>query len=375
LGGLDLIVINSGTGNQNENLDFKIEKDTFDTNIIGVAEIADWSYNYLKNQKYGHIAFVSSIAGIRGGRFNPAYSASKAFQMNYCEGLRAKAKKSKLQIYVTDIRPGFVDTAMAKSPKKFWVAAPQKAAQQIYSALKRKNMKIKKSEFKNEIEKIKRYLEPLGSEKNRKGMQRFGIRFEKAYGVNIPVLRKLAKEYKPNHELALELWETKIHEQMLLAIFIDDYKLVTKAQMNKWVKDFASWDICDQCCSTLFDKTPYVFEKAFKWSKAKDEFVKRAGFVMMAVIAVHNKKIKDIELFDFFPVMEREAYDDRNFVKKAVNWSLRTLGKRSKILFDEALEVAERIALQDSKSAKWIAKDALREFATKSDIYWKRRIS
>lgn len=138
LGGLNLIVINSGVGFENELLDFKIEKDTFDTNIIGVTEVADWAFNYFRNQGCGHIVFVSSIAGIRGGRFNPAYSASKAFQMNYCEGLRAKTKKSKLPIYVTDIRPGFVDTAMAKAPNKFWVAPPQKAAKQIYSALKRK---------------------------------------------------------------------------------------------------------------------------------------------------------------------------------------------------------------------------------------------
>lgn len=138
LGGLDLIVINSGVGYPNESLDYKLEKDTFDTNITGVAEIAVWAFNYFKNQGYGNIAFVTSIAGMRGGRFNPAYSASKAFQMNYCEGLRAKAKKSKLQIYVTDIRPGFVDTAMAKSPNKFWVAPPKKAAKQIFSALKKK---------------------------------------------------------------------------------------------------------------------------------------------------------------------------------------------------------------------------------------------
>jgi short-subunit dehydrogenase len=138
LGGLDLIVINSGVGFPNEELYFKIEYDTFETNIFGVSEIAVWSFNYFREQGYGHIAFVTSIAGMRGGRFNPAYSASKAFQMNYCEGLRAKANKSKLQIYITDIRPGFVDTAMAKSPNKFWVAPPKKAAKQIYSALKRK---------------------------------------------------------------------------------------------------------------------------------------------------------------------------------------------------------------------------------------------
>jgi short-subunit dehydrogenase len=138
LGGLDLIVINSGTGFPNESLDFKLEKDTFDTNIIGVTEIADWSFNYFRKQGYGHIAVVSSVAGMRGGRFNPAYSASKAFQMNYFEGLRSKAGKLKLRLYITDIRPGFVDTAMAKSPNKFWVAPPQKAAKQIYSALNKK---------------------------------------------------------------------------------------------------------------------------------------------------------------------------------------------------------------------------------------------
>jgi 3-methyladenine DNA glycosylase AlkD len=232
-------------------------------------------------------------------------------------------------------------------------------------------MKIQNLKYKHEI---KNYLELLGSERNRIGMQRFGISFNKAYGVNIPVLRKLAKKFKPNHELALELWKTKIHELMLLAIFIDDYKLVTKSQMNKWVKDFASWDICDQCCSTLFDKTPFAFEKVFEWSKSKEEFIKRAGFTLIAVIAVHNKKLEDVELFDFFPLIEREAYDERNFVKKAVNWALRQLGKRSKILFDEAVEVAQRIAKQNSKSAKWIAKDALREFRIKEDIYWKKRL-
>jgi short-subunit dehydrogenase len=138
LGGLDLIVINSGTGFPNESLDFKIEKDTFDTNIMGVTEIADWAFNYFRKQGYGHIAVTSSVAGLRGGRFNPAYSASKAFQMNYCEGLRAKAAKLKIPVYITDIRPGFVDTAMAKAPQKFWVAPPQKAAKQIFSALKKK---------------------------------------------------------------------------------------------------------------------------------------------------------------------------------------------------------------------------------------------
>jgi short-subunit dehydrogenase len=138
IGGLDLLVISSGTGSSNEELDFKIEKNIIDTNVTGVTEITDWAFNYFKNQGYGHLAVISSIAGLRGGRFVPAYSASKAFQINYFEGLRQKARHLKLPITITDIRPGFVDTAMAKSPHKFWVSTPQKAARQIFNALKRK---------------------------------------------------------------------------------------------------------------------------------------------------------------------------------------------------------------------------------------------
>lgn len=234
---------------------------------------------------------------------------------------------------------------------------------------------MNKNNFSGQIEEIKNYLEPLGSEKNRIGMQRFGIRFENAYGINIPVLRNLAKKYKPNHQLALTLWETKIHELMLLAIFIDDYKQVTIKQMDRWVKDFVSWDICDQCCATLFEKTPYAFDKVFEWTKSKEEYIKRAGFAMIAVMAVHNKKADDEVFTEFFPLIEREAWDERNFVRKAVNWALRQIGKRSKYLFDEAVKVAERIAKQESKSAKWIASDALREFKTKEEVYWKKSFS
>ncbi len=138
LKGLDLLVISSGTGSSNEELDYRIEKETIDTNVSGVTEIADWAFNYFRNQGFGHLAVISSLAGLRGGRFAPAYGASKAFQINYFEGLRQKAKKLKPHITITDIRPGFVDTTMAKSENKFWVSTPQKAARQIFSALKRK---------------------------------------------------------------------------------------------------------------------------------------------------------------------------------------------------------------------------------------------
>ena len=138
LGGLDLLILSSGTGDLNEELDFEIEKKTIDTNVIGFTEIIDWSYQYFQEQKYGHIVAISSIAGIKGGRKAPSYNATKAYQINYLEGIRQKAHKQKLPIYVTDVRPGFVDTDMAKGEGKFWVASKGKAAQQIYSLIKRK---------------------------------------------------------------------------------------------------------------------------------------------------------------------------------------------------------------------------------------------
>jgi 3-methyladenine DNA glycosylase AlkD len=155
---------------------------------------------------------------------------------------------------------------------------------------------------------------------------------------------------------------------MILAFLIDNLDEVTKSQMQKWVNQFASWDICDGCCSNLFDKTPYAYEKAIEWSASKKEFVKRAGFTIMATLSVHNKKADDEFFMEFFPIIEREANDDRNFVKKAVNWALRSIGKRNSELFKEAIKVANRIEKQESKSAKWIAKDALREFKSKKEI-------
>ncbi|MFM7023282.1 MAG: DNA alkylation repair protein [Flavobacteriales bacterium] len=192
------------------------------------------------------------------------------------------------------------------------------------------------------------------------GLSRFGINSEAALGIKIPVLRDYAKHLKKNHELALQLWDSKVHEARLLAIFIADHKQVTEELMEKWVKDFSSWDICDQACG-LFDKTPFAFQKAVEWSKRKNEFEKRAGFAMMATLAVHDKKSNDKKFISFFPLLEKEAHDERNFVKKAINWALRQIGKRNLNLNNEAIACGERIKLQQSKSAKWIAADALRE--------------
>ncbi len=217
-----------------------------------------------------------------------------------------------------------------------------------------------------EVKRIIKSFKENGNLANLAGMQRFGIRFDEAFGCNIPFLRRLAKEYKNNHELALELWKTGIHEARILSFLIDEPAKVTEKQMEMQLKDVKSWDICDGLCSNLFRKTEFAYEKALEWSYRSAEFEKRAGFVMMAVMAVHDKKMCDDDFNKFFERIISESTDDRNFVKKAVNWALRQIGKRNDVLHKKAIEYAERIAEQDSRTAKWIAKDALREFQSET---------
>jgi 3-methyladenine DNA glycosylase AlkD len=188
----------------------------------------------------------------------------------------------------------------------------------------------------------------------------FGINDSKALGVKIPLLRQLAKKLGKNHELALELWSSEVHEARLLATMIDDSKLVTESQFDSWVGDFNSWDICDQCCG-LLSKTPYALSKIEIYSTSKDEFVKRAAFVLICALVINNKRAHNELFTPFFSIIEREAWDNRNFIKKAVNWALRQVGKRNEILRIQAIECAERILKQEHKSARWIASDALRE--------------
>ena len=196
---------------------------------------------------------------------------------------------------------------------------------------------------------------------NLEGMKRFGINVEKAFGLSAPYIKGLAKEIGINHELALELWDSGYHEARQIAAMIADPKRMTKSLMNKWVRDFHSWDLCDGVCCYLFQKTPYAVEKIFEWSDRKEEFIRRAGFSLLCYVSVHHKKRDDMDFLQFFPLIRKHSLDERNFVKKAVNWSLRTLGKRSKYLNKEALILAKEIQMLDSKSARWIANDAIRE--------------
>ena len=200
-------------------------------------------------------------------------------------------------------------------------------------------------------------------------MARFGINSESALGVSTPDLRKLAKEIGRNHKMAQKLWSSGIHEARILASMVDEPEKTTEKQMDKWIKDFDSWDVCDQCCMNLFWQVPFIYKKAKEWCSRKEEFERRAGFAMIAVLAMKDKKAEDKKFEQFFPLIKKYSTDERNFVRKAVNWALRQIGKRNKNLNRKAIRVAREIQKIDS-SVKWIATDALRELT--SDAIQKR---
>lgn len=193
------------------------------------------------------------------------------------------------------------------------------------------------------------------------GMARFGIDPEKALGIRVPVLRKLGKEMGRDHDLALSLWSEGLRETRILASIVADPRQMTPGLMDAWAAQFRDWELCDQCCINLFRHTPHGHAKAVEWSAREEEFVKRAGFSLMATLAVGDKKASDDVFEAYLPIIEREAGDGRNGVKKAVNWALRQIGKRDLALNARAIACAERIKQQDAKAARWVAGDALRE--------------
>ena len=204
-------------------------------------------------------------------------------------------------------------------------------------------------------------LRRLGSRKNVEGMAQFGIRAKKVCGVSKPKMDILARRVGKSHALALQLWRSGVHDARILAGMVDDAKFVTAAQMDRWVRGFDNWDVCDGTCCHLFAHTPLAWSKAIQWSRRSQEFQKRAGFALMAYLAVHDKKAADRKFLRLLPIIRREAADDRNFVRKAINWALRQIGKRNLKLNRAAIREAERIRKIDSRAAGWIAADALRE--------------
>ncbi|OGU54190.1 MAG: DNA alkylation repair protein [Ignavibacteria bacterium RBG_13_36_8] len=204
-------------------------------------------------------------------------------------------------------------------------------------------------------------LEKHGRPDALEGMKRYGINPENAIGVSVPNLRKVAKQIGKNHKLAHDLFATGIHDAMLLTALTAEKEKVTPKEMDAWVKAFYSWDLVDGFCNNLFVYTPYAYDKAIEWSSKRPEYIKRAGFVMMAVSAVHRKDWDDKKFISFFTILKREAAEERNFVKKALNWALRQIGKHNINLNKKTILLAEEIKTMDSRSARWIANDALRE--------------
>lgn len=193
------------------------------------------------------------------------------------------------------------------------------------------------------------------------GMARFGIISKKVYGVPTPAIRILARQLGKDHQLAQRLWSSGVFDARALAALIADAAQVTEELMEAWVRDFDNWATCDTCCSNLFDRTPFAYAKAAEWSEREEEYVKRAGFALMAALAVHDKKATDSQFMPFLKIIERESGDNRNFVRKAVNWALRQIGKRNLCLNAKAIRAAERIRATGTRAGRWIAADALRE--------------
>ncbi len=217
-----------------------------------------------------------------------------------------------------------------------------------------------------QYEEVINQLKALSNPKAVEGMARFGINPENTYGVSIPNLRKLARDIGVNHTLAQQLWESGIHEARILASMVDSPAMATEEQIERWVLDFDSWDVCDQCCLNLLKKTRFAYQKAVEWSANDKEFTKRAGFALMACLAVSDKQAGDQQFEQFLPLIKREAGDNRNFVKKAVTWALRQIGKRNLNLNKRAIETAEEVQGMDFKSARWIASDAIKELTSQA---------
>jgi len=211
------------------------------------------------------------------------------------------------------------------------------------------------------VERIVAELRRLGTKRNVEGMARYGIRAEKVFGVSKPKLDALARKIGKNHALGLELWSTGIQDAKILAGLISEPGKVTASQMELWVRDFDNWDSCDGTCCHLFVLARPAWPKAFAWTKRKEEFQKRGGFALAAYLAYRDKSASDGKYLTFLKVIEREADDDRNFVRKAVNWALRNIGKRNRRLNRAAIATARRLRKRESRAARWIAADALRE--------------
>lgn len=255
---------------------------------------------------------------------------------------------------------------MATKVKKKQATRKKTVGAKLTATLDRSPTKCapKKSSRKTNVDDVITELERLSSKKYRAGMARFGIPSDNALGVPVGQIQKLGKSIGRDHDLATKLWATGVYEARLLCAFIDDPKCVTPTQMDAWAKDLDNWAVCDTLCFHLFDRTPHAFRKIEQWSKKKHEFVKRAGFALLASIGVHDKETGDAPFAKCLPLIEKGAFDDRNYVKKGVSWALRVVGRRSTSLHAASVVIAKRLSQSDDKAARWVGRDALRELTS-----------
>jgi 3-methyladenine DNA glycosylase AlkD len=212
-----------------------------------------------------------------------------------------------------------------------------------------------------DVRRVLARLKRLGIRANREGMARYGLVSKRVFGISVGRLRSMAKELGTDHQLALALWRTGWYEARMLAVFVDEAAKVTPGQMDRWCRDFDNWGICDTTCFALFDRTPYGFSKVRQWAPRREEFVRRAAFALVASLALHDQTSDDRAFLACFPIIERAATDDRNFVKKGVSWALRSVGSRNLLLHRRALALAKRLASSKTAAARWIGRDVLRD--------------
>ena len=232
------------------------------------------------------------------------------------------------------------------------------------SSLAKPNKKGARRPLAKEVEAAVASLKRLATKSTRDGMARYGLPSDKAFGVPVGAIQKLARQLGQNHELAVALWDTGWYEARMLAAFVDEPERVTPAQMDRWCRDFDNWGIVDTVCFKLFDRTPYAFDKVEQWASRRDEFGKRAGVVLLACLALHDKRTGDEPFVRGLSFVERAATDERNFVKKAVSWALRSIGRRNSKLHAAAVAVAQRLSASPQAAAGWVGKDALRELTS-----------
>jgi 3-methyladenine DNA glycosylase AlkD len=215
---------------------------------------------------------------------------------------------------------------------------------------------------------VVKWLKKTGSPKAVAGLARYGLPTDNAYGISVATLRQYAKRIGRDHGLALKLWKTGSLDARILASFLGDPERLTAAQMNAWCRDFDNWGTVDTACFALFDRSPHAWTVVPKWVSQKGEFQKRAGFVMMACLAAHDKTAPDTAFLKFFPMIEKGAGDERNFVKKGVSWALRHLGHRNARLHTAAIKTATKLSKSDDATERWVGKDALRDITRASVI-------